>query len=1460
MTTVVPAPPETNTTDAVKGQPAARRTGGEFLSIRVGLIAIAAACVFAFDLSESPGGAGGVPSVALMLTGLWLPRPRHIFLLALLVSVLVISVHWSALNVDTLPLVLTDHGTVLFAVWFMALLLASRKRLEMELKKREATLSNILNSTPDSVVITRMRDGLISYVNPAFTRFCKYTEEEALGKTALDLNLWSTHANRDTLIRKIERDGDISECEIEYQAKGGETVPMAMSYSVIEMNGERCVVSIGRDISKRKAAEESLKRREALLAETARMAKVGGWEMDTETKAMTMTRQSYRFFELPRDYEIGYEEALRFIDPVDRAKLAEAVQRMLDTGQSFDLEVRFITARGRHLWSRVAGKALRVNGKTVTAVGTFQDITERKEMEQGLRQSEERLAFAIEATSARFWYYDRDTDRVTGSWEKLLGYVPGKNGDKVDRWLSLIHPDDLKRTQKSFQDLIEGNTALYRSEHRLKAADGEWKWFLGAARVLDRDERGGVKQIAGLLIDIDDHQRAREKLRESEAKLRELNTQLETRVAQRTAELVESRNYNRVLFESSSVGLVLCAMDGKFVDLNPAYAEIIGYSVEEALGLSYWDVTPSEYHGQEQAVLESLEDTGRFGPFEKEYLHKDGHRVPVLLNGLIIEQWGEPYIWSAVEDVTQRKASEERLRVSIDNMSDGFAMFDNDDRLILSNDQYRRMLFPNSSNLIVPGVSFQQMLRWGAESGDFPDAVGRIDEWVAERVRVNQTETPFELHLVDDRWIRGYNKYLPNGMKIGIRIDITELKKAKEAAEQANRAKSEFLATMSHEIRTPMNGVIGMLEVIRETGLSREQGRMTDTMQQAAFSLLAIIDDILDFSKIEAGKLHLERLPVSTVSVVETVVEAMIPTAQARNIGLRLFMDPAIPSIVMGDAGRLRQILFNLLGNAIKFTVSDEQHEGKVVLKVDRCSIDGKTSLRFTVKDNGIGMSLEQQASIFQPFTQAEASTTRRFGGTGLGLSICARLVEMLEGTITVSSAPGEGAEFAVSIPEHAVSGGSPGETADPLAGLYIAVASQDEDNRIYLGDCLQHFGSAVERYSDLGELKDSVEKQVAIGRPFDVVVLNGRWDVGVKRRFCASLTSQAPLSATRFVIITGRMHRTSASDHPNAVIVQANPILLSDFIEAVAIAAGRESPRRFPGSSGEPAARDIISSSFPTVAEAQDQGTLILLAEDSAINQDVIVRQLHLLGYAVEVAADGAEALEMWRRKHYGLLLTDCHMPRMDGYVLTQAIRQAERGAHEPALIVAITANALDGEAEKCLSAGMNDFIAKPVALAELERTLSKWLPRALPGSSGADTCSDTAAAETVATAIPDTIGPPIDPQALTALVGDDPAVHAMLLQRFVEEVPATIADISAAYQAHATAAVAASAHKLKSPARAVGAYALADGCETLETAAKAEDWSTIEQVAPRIDGMFAEIEAFIAASGGAGRERSLS
>ncbi|MBE0599381.1 MAG: CHASE domain-containing protein [Desulfuromonadales bacterium] len=660
---------------------------------------------------------------------------------------------------------------------------------------------------------------------------------------------------------------------------------------------------------------------------------------------------------------------------------------------------------------------------------------------------------------------------------------------------------------------------------------------------------------------------------------------------------------------------------------------------------------------------------------------------------------------SAYALAKMRRESEEKIHSILDNLTDCAITINQQGIVQSANKAAKTVLGYNPEELI--GHNISQLAA--------PPHGRNHDEYLARylregNLRIIDIGREVEGRHQDGRLIPlelSVSEFTSHGQKFftGVLRDISERKQfiaelteARETAEQANRAKSIFLATMSHEIRTPMNGVIGMVEVLEQSALTDSQVDMVRTIRDSALNLLGLIDDILDFSKAEAGRLEMEQEPVALAELIEDLCQSLVPMVLAKGTRFDLFIAPELPELVIGDAQRLRQMFYNLLGNAIKFAdPAQTKRPGRIALRAEVAQARSLQVL-FKISDNGIGMTPEVMARLFTPFTQGEMSTTRRFGGTGLGLTICHRLVTMMGGAIAVDSQPDKGTTFSVTLPLTAPEE-QPRRSCPDLTGIDCLLVDSPNFDRAGLVAYLEYAGARV--IATMGQVNPKFPL---------VVILDGGDGTIPKETLLAPFTALPNMRALVLLLTRGR--RRQARQETNGIFTLDGIVMRrKSFIQAVALAVGRDIPDPLSQKRDQETTFGH-GATLPSIAEARAQGSLILVAEDDSINQKVILQQLALIGQRAEVADNGAEALRLWREGNYVLLLTDLHMPEMDGYTLTKAIRREEGGRRMP--ILALTANASKGEMHRATKAGMDEYLTKPIRLQALWAAIRKWLPQA--------------------------------------------------------------------------------------------------------------------------------------------------
>ncbi len=708
-------------------------------------------------------------------------------------------------------------------------------------------------------------------------------------------------------------------------------------------------------------------------------------------------------------------------------------------------------------------------------------------------------------------------------------------------------------------------------------------------------------------------------------------------------------------------------------------------------------------------------------------------------------------------------------------------------------------------------------------------------------------------------------------------------------AEEANRAKSQFLANMSHEIRTPMNGVLGMTELLLDSGLPDRQRRFAETVRRSGEALLQIINDILDFSKIEAGKLELEHIEFDAREIVEEVVELLAERAQKKGVEVACLIHNDVPFTLRGDPGRLRQILTNLIGNAVKFT-----HQGEVIVQVQRAPDpslaltigtalsthngssgvdlprDRTCYLQFSIRDTGIGLAPEQLNRLFQPFTQADGSTTRKFGGTGLGLVIAKQLAEIMGGKIGVKSTLGKGSTFwftvQFEVPQQAPD--APAEPAPSLDGVRVLIVDDNATNRTILHHQVRVWGMRDESAEDGPQALELLERADEQGEPFELAILDMHMPEMDGITLARRIKADPRLASTLLIMLTsvGSYGDISAARQAGILVYISKPVRQTDLRNALLTARNLlhiQAPTRapIPETPVVPATNAVPEQ--PALPRAR-----LLLAEDNPVNQDVAVTMLELLGCHVDIANNGQEALDALKRMKYDLVLMDCQMPEMDGFEATKAIRSQEVAAASPSQpqlpIIALTANAMSGDRERCLAAGMDDYLSKPFTQEKLSAALSRWLlqtdktaqSQPIMTQSSEQKSSGTVAPPIAAQPAESLAGAPmtngetsiLDPVALKQIRAlqrpGGPNILQKVIASYLKDSSQLLDTIRSAIAQNDPPILHRAAHSLKSTSATVGATSLASLCKELEALGRAQTTDNADVFLSAIEKEYIQVQ----------------
>jgi PAS domain S-box-containing protein len=915
----------------------------------------------------------------------------------------------------------------------------------------------------------------------------------------------------------------------------------------------------------------------------------------------------------------------------------------------------------------------------------LRDITRRKQAEAALEQSESLFRGLFDLSPDAVVLIDPHDSKV--SWpiidcNKAAGVMNGYQreeliGHSIDI-LNVSRGTEAERGAYLSQLRAVENLKL-ETQHRRK--NGEVFPVEVSTRLITIGER---ELVIGIDRDITDRKRMDEKLAKSEAEL-------------------------RALFGAMQDVVMVFDREGRYVQIAPTSTEMLYQSPEEMLGKTVFDVLAPALAQKIHAAIQEVLRTRKLVHVEyslpvansEEDVWKDAAVTPLTYDTVF---------WIA-RDITARKRVEAEL---IQEKQFQEALIHHSPTSII--------VLDNQGNIISCNPAFEQLYGYTAT-----EAVGKnLDSLITTPETLEQASTYTQQAL--SGLVHGFGKRRrKDGSFASVEIfgvplivgeeragalviyhDITELDRARTEAEEANRAKSEFLANMSHEIRTPMNGVMGMLELALETQLTTEQRDYLETSLHSAEALLALLNDILDFSKIEAGRLQLEKINFNLRNTVEDVAYTLAARAQEKGLEIACLIHPDVSSNLRGDPGRLRQVLVNLVGNAIKFT-----HHGEIVIQAESIEENQSHALvHFAVQDTGVGIPLERQAAIFDRFTQADGSTTRKFGGTGLGLTICKQLVEAMGGKIGVGSRPGVGSTFWFDISfekqPRGRQGTAPLSPIGPvnLGAARILVVDDNQTNRLVLMKNVEAMGCRVDAVSSGAKTLESLRNAQRGGEPYHVVLLDMQMPGMDGEQTARAIKSDPAVKEVKIIILTSMGHRGDAArmEALGCSGYLLKPVKQQMLFDATMAVLGRE----------KEADQALITRHV--LSEQRKFGLRLLLAEDNPINQKVAVAVLQKAGYSVDTVDNGTDAVIKAKANQYNAILMDVQMPGTDGFEATQQIREWEKDQNVHIPIIAMTAHAMKGDRERCLEAGMDDYVTKPLQPPVLISALNRWIQADTP------------------------------------------------------------------------------------------------------------------------------------------------
>ncbi len=1284
-----------------------------------------------------------------------------------------------------------------------------RKRTAESLSANEAQLKATLLSIGDGVITTDV-EGTVLSINPIAEQLTGWMAEDALGKTLLEVFCTSVRRAHTELEEPVgsAMAHECTRAKSTYSllhARDGKKRWVAETRAPIitHVGQVRGTVLVFRDMSDAVDATDRLAQLNERFSLAAEAAHMGVWDWSIPQKRLSSEHQMFELLgTTSAESSSLYESAQRALHPEDRARVSAELQSTLAGKGVFDSEFRVVWNNGAvHHLRAVARVIAKQEGQPLRLVGIAYNVTHFKQVEAKLRESEYNFRSFFETVDDLILVGDRQGRVLYANpavYQKL-GYT---QEELASRHLLALHPPELRgEAERVFGMMFQDRTVVCPLPLQTKNKD-----LLPVETRVWPGSWNGCDCIFGISKDLSRQQAVLQK-------------------------------FNRLFHNNPALMAVTKHPEGSFSEVNEAFLQKLGFARDEVLGKTPEELGLFHEPEREAQVRETLMQEGRIRDCELQVRRKDGKILTGLFSGEAIESQGERYLLTVMVDITVQKQAEADMRASKERLS----------RVLEAsrvgiwewNVQTGQTVFDARWAEIV-GYTLEELepvsiQTWAtlAHPEDLQHSQDRLQEHFSGTSPYYDLEC--RMRHRDGHWVWVHDRgkvvlWTEDGKPLlmtGTHSDISRRKGVEEElrssnarleearatanemalmAQRASVAKSTFVANMSHEIRTPVNGILGMIRLLLDTKLDLEQNRFATVARSSAESLLYVLNDILDFSKIEAQKLEMENIPFDFSATVEEATEMLASRAYEKGLDLAAVWSQDIPPLLQGDPVRLKQVLMNLLSNAVKFTSS-----GEVLLEVSVHTLTAETTtLRFDVSDTGIGIESEKAQCLFSPFVQGDGSTTRKYGGTGLGLAISKRLVELMGGSIGVESKPGHGSRFFFTAtfqrpPVTAT------DSTDPhrLPAQRILLVDQHSRSRTIVGNLLQQWGARCETASSVEMAHDCMRQSLQDEDPYRVVLLDLSGPAETHPNPPSGGRTEGCFGGTPVILIEGLGARRSAASRESyrPVACLTKPLRRAHLHAAILGVLDHKHPFEPP-----------LELRSAQASDSHDQltGLRVLVAEDNPTNQDLVLTILLRLGVKADAVENGHQALSALREAPYDVVLMDCQMPDMDGYEATRQIRGPDSRVLNPRLpIIALTANAMSGDRERSLAAGMNDHLTKPFEKEQLAKVLLRWMgPRqtAPPVASTGplkEPCSETLASQTPS---------PLNAKEFLRRCDGDHVIARRIVSIFLADAPKQLEKLRLSMEGESLATVRSTAHRIRGGAATLSADGIIALTEQLE------------------------------------------